>query len=209
MKTLLGKKLGMTRIFKEDGTSVPVTVIQAGPCPVVAVRTREKDGYCAYQIGFESQRENRANKPQTGHFKAAGVAPTRYLRETRVDEPGDLKVGDILTVSLFREGQKVDIAGTSRGLGFSGVMKRHNFSGANATHGQSDRSRAPGSLGQSSYPSRVFKGMRMAGRMGGETVTVVGLRVVRIIPEENLILVKGAVPGNPDGLLKIKASSRR
>jgi large subunit ribosomal protein L3 len=209
MKTLLGRKLGMTRIFTEDGTAVSVTVIEAGPCPVVAVRTKKKHGYDAFQLGFGNRRETLVNKPLSGSFKAAGLPATRYLREMRVADTGETKVGDVLTVTEFLEGEKVDVTGTSRGLGFTGVMKRHHFRGANITHGQSDRQRAPGSIGQSSYPSRVYKGMRMAGRMGGETVTVIGLRVVRVIPEENLLLVKGAVPGKANALLKIRKSTRK
>jgi large subunit ribosomal protein L3 len=199
----------MTRIFEEDGSSVPVTVIEAGPCPVVAIRTREKHGYSAYQLGYGKRRADLFNKPEKGHFKAAGVDPTQYLSEVRVDDPGEVKVGDTLTVEMFHEGEKVDVTGTSRGLGFAGTMKRHNFSGANATHGQSDRWRAPGSVGQGSSPSRVFRGQRMPGRMGGDTVTVVGLQVARVIPEENLILVKGAVPGKANGYVRIRTSTRR
>jgi large subunit ribosomal protein L3 len=199
----------MTRVFDDGGDSIPVTVIEAGPCPVVAIRTEEKHGYNALQLGFGERRENLFTKPELGHFKAAGVTPTRYLKEVRVAEIGENKVGDMLTVDMFKAGEKVDVTGTSRGMGFAGTMKRHHFSGANATHGQSDRWRAPGSIGQSSYPSRVFKGMRMAGRMGGETVTTVGLRVVRVIPEENLILVKGTVPGKANTLVKIKQSTRK
>jgi len=209
MDTLLGKKLGMSRVFDDNGQAIPVTVIEAGPCPVVAVRTADKHGYNAFQIGFGSKRENLFNKPELGHFKAAGVEPTRYLREVRVGDPGEIKAGDVLKVDLFAEGEKVDVTGTSRGLGFAGTMKRHNFSGANATHGQSDRWRAPGSIGQSSYPSRTFRGHRMAGRMGNEAVTVIGLRVVRVIPEQNLLLIKGAVPGKANSILKIKKSTRR
>jgi large subunit ribosomal protein L3 len=209
MKTLLGRKLGMTRIFDEDGSSIPVTVIEAGPCPVVAIRTEDKHGYSAFQIGFGGRRANLFTKPEQGHFKAAGVEPTRYLREVRVADPGETKAGDVFKVDLFKEGEKVDVTGISRGLGFAGVMKRHHFSGANATHGQSDRARAPGSIGQSSYPSRTFKGQRMPGRMGGETVTVIGLRVARVIPEENLLLVKGGVPGKANSLVKIMKSTRK
>jgi large subunit ribosomal protein L3 len=209
MNTLLGKKLGMTRVFADDGSSIPVTVIEAGPCPVVAVRTEKKDGYNAFQIGYGERRPNLFTRPVQGHFKKTGIEPTRYLREVRVDDVGDTKVGDVFKVDLFKEGEKVDVSGTSIGKGFAGTMKRHNFSGANATHGQSDRSRAPGSIGQSSFPSRVFKGHRMAGRMGNETVTVAGLRVIRIIPEENLILVKGAVPGKANTLVRIRKSTRR
>lgn len=199
----------MTRVYREDGTMVPVTVIEAGPCRIVAVRTREKHGYNAYQVGFGTKRGILVNKPETGHFKAAGVEPTRYLREIRVDELGEYKVGDALTVELFRAGQKVDVTGISRGLGFTGTMKRHNFGGGPITHGQSDRQRAPGSVGASSYPSRTFRGQRMAGRMGGESKTVVGLRVERVIPEENLLLIKGSVPGLENGFLKIRTSTRR
>lgn len=209
MSTIFGRKLGMTRIFEEDGSAIPVTVVEAGPCPVVALRTREKHGYCAYQLGFGKRRNKLFNKPETGHFKAAGLEPTRYLREVRVDDLGEVKVGDTFTVESFHAGEKVDVTGTSRGLGFAGTMKRHHFSGANATHGQSDRWRAPGSVGQGSSPSRVFRGQRMAGRMGGDTVTVVGLKVARVIPEENLILIKGAVPGKANGFVRIRTSTRR
>lgn len=199
----------MTRIFAEDGTAVPVTVIEAGPCPVVAVRTKEKHGYNAFQIGYGDRRVDLFTKPEVGHFKTAGVKPTRYLREVRVPDVGEVKVGHTFKVDLFNEGEKVDVTGTSRGLGFAGVMKRHGFSGGQKTHGQSDRMRAPGSIGQASYPSRVFKGHRMAGRMGGDTVTVLALQVVKVIPEENLILVKGGVPGKANSLLKIKKSARK
>jgi large subunit ribosomal protein L3 len=210
MKTLLGRKLGMTRVFEEDGTAVSVTVIEAGPCPIIAIRSADKDGYNAYQIGYGKRRESLFNRPELGHFKGAGVEPTRYLKEARVDELDDnIKVGDVLTVEIFHEGEKVDITGISRGRGFAGTMKRHSFSGANATHGQSDRWRAPGSIGQSSYPSRVLKGMRMPGRLGNDAVASIGLRVIRVIGEENLILVKGSVPGKAKGLLKIKASTRK
>ncbi len=210
MATLLGKKLGMTRIFEDDGTAVPVTVIEAGPCPVLALRTREKHGYNALQLGYDSSiRHKLVNKPKMGQFKAAGVEPTRYLKECRVDDIGEVKVGDTFTVEIFKEGQKVDVSGTSIGKGFAGTMKRHGFSGANATHGQSDRWRAPGSIGQSSYPSRVFKGIRMPGHMGNDSVTAIGLRVVRVIPEENLLLVKGAVPGKRNTLLRIRTSTRK
>ncbi|MFH1701328.1 MAG: 50S ribosomal protein L3 [Candidatus Zixiibacteriota bacterium] len=210
MHTLLGKKIGMTRLFMEDGTAVPVTVVEAGPCSVVAIMTKEKNGYNAFQIGFGTGRKDLFNKPRTGQFKTAGIDPTRYLREVRVPELGETKVGDSFKVDdIFHEGEKVDITGTSRGMGFAGVMKRHHFSGSQKTHGQSDRMRAPGSIGQSSYPSRVLKGIRMAGRMGGETVTVAALRVVKVIPEENLILIKGGIPGKANSLLKIRKSTRK
>jgi large subunit ribosomal protein L3 len=207
MKEILGKKLGMTRIFRETGESLPVTVIQVGPCPVVAVRSADKDGHDAYQVGFGLRRKSRTNKPLAGHYAKAGVEPGQYLREVRFDgEP--LSVGDEIKVDAFSEGDFVDVTGTSRGLGFAGGMKRHHFSGANKTHGQSDRWRAPGSIGQSSYPSRVFKGLKMAGRMGHDRVTVLKLEVVKIIESENLMLVKGAVPGTRGSLVKVRTSNR-
>ena len=208
MKEILGKKLGMTRIFRESGEAVPVTVIEAGPCPVVLKKSAEKHGYSAYQVGFGDRRKSRINKPMAGHFDKAGVKPSHWLREVRFDE-SELEVGAEIKVSVFKEGERVDVSGVSRGLGFAGTMKRHNFSGANKTHGQSDRWRAPGSIGQSSYPSRVFKGVRMAGRMGNDKVTVLNLEIVKIIEDQNLMLVRGAVPGNRGGLLKIRLANRR
>ncbi len=207
MKEILGRKIGMTRIFEESGEAIPVTVIEAGPCPVVAKKTIEKDGYEALQVGFGKLRKSRINKPIAGHFAKAGVEPTQYLQEVRNDDP-DIEVGSMLTVSMFKPGQRVDVTGTSRGLGFAGGMKRHHFSGANKTHGQSDRWRAPGSIGQSSYPSRVFKGLRMAGRMGREKVTTLNLRIVKVIEEENLLLIKGPVPGNKGSLVKVRTTNR-
>ncbi len=207
MKEILGKKLGMTRIFEESGEAVPCTVIEAGPCPIIARMTVEKNGHEAYQAGFGTRKKSRANKPMTGHFSKANVEPTQYLREIRYDE-ADLEIGAELKVDIFKSGERVDVTGISRGLGFAGTMKRHGFSGANMTHGQSDRSRAPGSIGQSSYPSRVFKGMRMSGRMGKDKVTVLNLKIVRIIAEENLMLVKGAVPGVRGALVKVRKSNR-
>lgn len=206
MKEIIGKKLGMTRIFQDSGEAIPVTVIEAGPCPIVAKRTVEKNGYSAYQVGF-GKKHKPVNKPTAGHFGKANVAPTQYLKEIRCDLP-DLEVGTEVKVSIFKEGEKVDVSGISRGLGFAGSMKRHHFSGANKTHGQSDRWRAPGSVGSSSYPSRVFKGQRMAGRMGRENVTVMNLRVVKIIEDENLMLIKGAIPGFRGSLVKIRTTNR-
>lgn len=207
MKEILGKKIGMTRIFREDGESVPVTVIEAGPCPVVARRTVDKDGYDAYQVGFGTRKKQRVTKPIAGQFTRAGVEPAQFLREIRVSD-GEYEVGSSITVDLFKPGDRVDVTGTSRGLGFAGGMKRHHFNGANKTHGQSDRWRAPGSLGQSSYPSRVFKGLRMAGRMGRERVTVLNLEVVKVIEGENLLLVRGAVPGHRGALVKVRSTNR-
>lgn len=208
MKEILGKKIGMTRIFEESGEAVPATVIEAGPCPIVQVKTVEKDGYAAYQVGYGSRHANRTTKPMAGHFAKAGVEPTHIVREVRVDGE-ELKVGGKLEVGLFKIGDRVDVTGTSRGLGFAGTMKRHHFSGGNKTHGQSDRWRAPGSIGQSSYPSRVFKGMRMSGKMGHDTVTILNLRIVRIIEEENLMIVRGSVPGKAGSLLKVRSSNRK
>jgi large subunit ribosomal protein L3 len=207
MKEILGKKIGMTRIFREDGEALSVTVIEAGPCPVIAKRTVDKHGYDAYQVGFGSRRKKLVNKPLGGQFRSAGVEPTHYLREIRYNV-SDLEVGAILKADIFKSGERVDVTGISRGLGFSGTMKRHHFSGAQATHGQSDRARAPGSIGQSSYPSRVFKGMRMAGRMGNEKVTTFNLEVVEVIEKENLILVKGPIPGFRGRLVKIRSTNR-
>ncbi|RME22321.1 MAG: 50S ribosomal protein L3 [Candidatus Zixiibacteriota bacterium] len=207
MKEILGRKIGITRIFAPDGEAIPATVIEAGPCPVIMRKTREKDGYDAYQVGFGVRRKQRTNKPMAGHFAKAGVEPSMYLREIRYDE-GELEIGSELKVSMFKRGERVDVTGTSRGLGFAGGMKRHGFSGANKTHGQSDRWRAPGSIGQSSYPSRVLKGLRMAGRMGNKKVTVLNLEVVQVIEEENLLLVRGSVPGHRGSLVKIRSSNR-
>lgn len=206
MKELIGKKLGMTRVFEEDGTSLPVTVIEAGPNVVVSLRNSEEHGYEAAQIGFGERREKLFNKPEAGHFKKAGVTPTRVLRE--ISYEGELNVGDTLNADLFAAGEVVDVSGVSKGMGFMGVMRRHGFSGGQRTHGQKDRERAPGSIGQSSTPSRVFKGMKMGGRTGGDNVTAIGLRVVRVVAEKNLVLVKGSVPGKKGTLVKIRKSTR-
>jgi large subunit ribosomal protein L3 len=207
MKEILGKKIGMTRVFRPTGEMIPVTVIEAGPCSVVARRTTEKNGYTAYQVGFGAIRKKLVNKPVAGHFGKASLEAMRYLRELRYDD-AELEVGADMKVNLFKEGERVDVIGISRGLGFAGVMKRHNFSGGPVTHGQSDRMRAPGSLGQSSYPSRVFKGMKMAGKMGKDRVTVLNLEIVKIIDSENLMLVQGSIPGHRGSLVKIRLSNR-
>jgi large subunit ribosomal protein L3 len=207
MKEILGKKVGMTRLFRPGGDAVSVTVIEAGPCPVIQKKTRETDGYNAYQVGFGARKRSRITKPWAGQFAKANQEPSQYLREVRFDE-ADLEVGGELKADLFKVGEFVDVTGISRGLGFAGGMKRHHFQGANKTHGQSDRWRAPGSIGQSSYPSRVFKGMRMAGRMGKDKVTVLNLEIVQTMPEENLIMVKGSVPGFNGSLLRIRSTNR-
>jgi large subunit ribosomal protein L3 len=199
LKAILGKKLGMTQVFGENGDVVPVTVLKAGPCVVIQRKTSAKDGYDAAQIGLvEVPPPRRVTKPREGHFKSAGANPARFLREVRLDEEsGDVKVGDKVLADIFAANDNVDVIGTSKGRGFAGFHKRHHFGGGGAAHGSMFH-RAPGSIGSSSYPSRVFKGMRAAGHMGVNRVTVRNLRVVRVLPDDNAILVEGAVPG-PDG----------
>lgn len=203
MSAILGRKLGMTSIYTEDGAFVPCTVIEAGPCPVVQVKTKSNDGYDAVQIGFETIAERKVNRPEAGHVAKHGVAPTRMLKEFRqlVDK---VNAGDVVTVESFVVGDKIKVSATSKGKGFQGVVRRHHFGGVGmTTHGQSDRPRAPGSIGSSSYPSRVFKGMKMAGRMGGERITVRNLTVMMVVPEENLIVIKGSVPGAHNAVVEI------
>ncbi|MDT3738943.1 MAG: 50S ribosomal protein L3 [Candidatus Kapabacteria bacterium] len=204
MKTaILGKKVGMTTIYNEQGVAVPVTVIEAGPCPVVSKRTTELDGYVAVQLGYGAIRENKVNQPETGHFKKAGIKPVRHLKEFRNLE-NSYEIGALVTVDEFKVGDKVKVSGTSKGRGFQGVVKRHHFGGVGMqTHGQSDRQRHPGSIGSSSYPSRVFKGLRMAGRMGGKRISVRNIQIYDILPEKNIILLKGSVPGPKNTLLEI------
>ncbi len=206
MRELLGKKLGMTRVFNADGDAIPVTVIEVGPCVVVDKRRSERDGYEALRVGFGEKRKNLFNKPDLGLYEKAGVEPRRYLRE--IDFEGEYNIGQELKVDLFKKGESVDISGISKGLGFQGVMKRHHFSGGQKTHGQSDRQRAPGSIGQSSWPSRVFKGMKMPGKMGKDRVTALNLMIVDIIDEQNLLLVNGSVPGKRGTLLHIRTTNR-
>ncbi len=203
---MLGKKIGMTQIFDETGNVVPVTVIQAGPCYVTQIKTRDKDGYDAIQLGFDPKKEKRTSKPLLGHFKKANLSPLRVLKEFPVFENRELKLGEKITVDIFKPGDRVRVSGKSKGLGFAGVVKRHGFGGGPTTHGQSDRLRAPGSLGQSSFPSRVFKGLRMAGREGNRRVSIRGLTVVRVDVEKNLLFVKGAVPGARNSYVEIYKS---
>ena len=195
VKGVLGEKLGMTQVWDAAGKLVPVTVVQAGPCVVTQVRGGQADGYDAVQIAYGAIDPRKANKPATGHFEKAGVTPRRHLTEVRTADAAEYTPGQELAVDIFEAGQYVDVVGTSKGKGFAGVMKRHNFKGVSASHGSHRNHRKPGSIGASSTPSRVFKGMRMAGRMGGERVTVQGLKVHSVDVENNLILVKGAVPG--------------
>ncbi len=204
MSGLLGKKLRMTQIFDEYGRSIPVTVINAGPCYISRIKTVESDGYSAVQVGFAELKEKHANKPQTGHLKKVNLKPLKYLREFNLKPDLDIKVGDELKADFFAEGEEVVITGYAKGRGFQGVMKRHGFSGGNKTHGQSDRLRAPGSIGQSSCPSRVFKNMKMAGKMGNNRVTIPSVQIVRVDTERNLLFVKGPVPGGPNSLVEIK-----
>jgi len=196
MSGLLGQKIGMTSVYNEKGDLVPVSVIKAGPCKIVSIRTKEKDGYHALQLGFGEKKEKRVSKPVLGQFKKNELAPLKVLKEFKFPSEQEFKVGDEINVSIFSEGEKIKVRARSKGKGFQGVMRRHGFGGVGgATHGQSDRLRAPGSIGASSSPSRVFKGQRMAGRMGYENVTISNLKVFKVIPEQNLILVRGAVPG--------------
>jgi large subunit ribosomal protein L3 len=198
---LIGRKLGMTQVFDEAGRAVPVTVLEVGPCVVTQVKTRERDGYEAVQLGFG--RKKRLNKPMQGHLKASGAQP-RYLREVKADDAAAYAVGQVLDCSVFQPGQQVDVTGWRKGRGFQGVVKRHGFAGGPKTHGQSDRLRAPGSVGPTTTPGRVHKGKRMAGRMGVQRVTVQNLEVVRVDPARNLVLVKGAVPGANEGLVIVR-----
>ena len=204
MSGLLGKKIGMTAIFDENGKNIPCTVIEAGPCVVTQIRTMDVDGYSAIQLAYEDKKDKHTTNAMKGHFQKAETTPKRYVVEfSRFEE--QKSYGDVLTVDVFSEGEFVDVVGTSKGKGFQGVVKRYNFKGVNdATHGQHNRLRAPGSIGASSYPSRVFKGMRMAGRMGGDRVKVTNLQVMKIIPEKNVIVVKGAVPGPNNSLVKLE-----
>lgn len=204
MPGLLAKKLGMTNIYSEDGQIIPVTILEAGPCKVYTVKSKEKDGYESIQIGFGEKKEKKVNKAQLEVYKKTGLTPPRQLKEFRNFESGAFKVGDEVKVDIFQTGDKVKVSGKSKGKGFQGVVKRHGFSGVGgSTHGQSDRQRAPGSIGASSYPSRVFKGQRMAGRKGYENVTVRNLKVVKILADKNIIMVKGAVPGSINSIVAI------
>ncbi len=201
---LIARKRGMTQVFGEDGSAVPVTVLEAGPCTVVQVKTRAHDGYEALQLGFEAKKKN-VSKPLAGHFRKANVAPVRVLREMRLKSTDGYQVGQTLTVELFAPGELVDVSGVTKGQGFQGGVKRHGWYGGDATHGSMFH-RAPGSIGASSDPSRVFPGHRLPGRMGAERRSVSHLEVVRVLPEQNLLLVKGAVPGATGGLVVVRKS---
>jgi large subunit ribosomal protein L3 len=203
MSGLIGKKIGMTSIYDENGKNIPCTVIQAGPCVVTQVRTKEADGYEALQLGFDDKAEKQSNKALNGHFKKAGTSAKRRVVEFQGFEQ-DFKLGDQISVDHFEEGEFVDVSGTSKGKGFQGVVKRHGFAGSERTHGQQSMNRAPGSVGAASYPARIFKGMRMAGRMGGDNVKIQNLRVLKVVKDKNLLVVKGAVPGHKNSYVIIR-----
>lgn len=204
MSGLIGRKIGMTSLFDENGKNIPCTVIEAGPCVITQVRTEEVDGYSALQLGFDDKAEKRTSKALQGHFKKAGSSAKKKVVEIQ-DFREEYKLGDQLTVELFKEGEFVDVSADTKGKGFQGVVKRHGFAGVGqATHGQHNRLRAPGSVGAASYPARVFKGMRMAGRMGGNKVTVQNLRVLKVVAEKNLLVVKGSVPGHKNAYVIIQ-----
>lgn len=202
---LLGKKIGMTSLYDAEGNLVPVTVIQLGPCFVTQIKTEKTDGYDALQIAFGEKKEKRTTKPQKGHFAKAGVTPKRLVAEVHVSNPQEFTLGQSITVDAFAGVKKVDVSGTSKGKGFAGVMKRHHFHGGPATHGV-EWHRLPGSIGSSAYPSRVYRGLRMAGHMGDANRTTRNLTVVKIVPEHNVILVRGSVPGSPNGFVTVRRS---
>ncbi|MDE6019056.1 MAG: 50S ribosomal protein L3 [Muribaculaceae bacterium] len=205
MPGLLGKKIGMTSVFSADGKNVPCTVIEVGPCVVTQVKTVATDGYNALQLGFESEKEKHCTQPELGHFKKAGVDPMRHLAEFKGFDDKEYTTGDTITVDIFNESDFVDIAGVSKGKGFQGVVKRHGFGGVGqSTHGQHNRLRAPGSIGACSYPAKVFKGMRMAGQMGNKQVTVQNLKVLKVLPENNVLVIKGSIPGSKGTIVKIE-----
>ncbi len=212
MKGILGKKVGMTQVFDEKGEVVPVTVIEAGPCFVVQIKTVERDGYTAVQLGFEETEPRRLTKPQLQHLQKSGLPALRNLREFRMSADDVARLGfeegHKVSVDIFEAGEYVDVSGTSKGRGFAGVVKRYGFSGGPKTHGQSDRHRAPGSIGACTTPGRVFKGKRMPGRMGGDRITAQGLRVVVVDPERNLMAVRGSVPGAKNGLVLIRQARK-
>jgi large subunit ribosomal protein L3 len=207
IKGLMGRKIGMTQVFNENGEVIPVTVLQIGPCVVTQIRNKENDGYEAVQIGFEEVPPRKLTMPQRGHLKDANML-VRHLREFRADNIQEYAVGQLLKVDIFEPGQRVDVSGISKGRGFAGVVKRHGFRGGPKTHGQSDRHRAPGSIGAGTYPGRVWKGQRMAGRMGGKRSTIQNLEVVEVIPDKNLLLVRGAVPGYRSSLIQVRHAAK-
>ncbi len=203
MQGILGVKKGMTQIFDDSGLVVPVTIVEAGPCFVTQIKTKENDGYESVQIAFREKKESRTTKPAKGHFEKAKVTPKRSLKEFKFDDQADLKLGSEIKVDRFQAGEFVTVAGVSKGKGFQGVVKRYNFAGGKSTHGQSDRLRAPGSIGQGSSPSRVYKGIKMGGRMGNDRSTLKSIQIVKIDIENNLLFLSGSVPGSKNSLLEI------
>ena len=203
MAGIIGKKIGMTSVYSAEGKNLPCTIIEAGPCVVTQIKTQEKDGYESVQLGFEDKKEKNTPKAMLGHFSKAKTTPKRKIVEFK--DLNEVNLGDSVTVDQFQEGEFVDVVGTSKGKGFQGVVKRHNFGGVGqATHGQHNRMRAPGSIGAASYPARVFKGMKMGGRMGGDRVKSINLEVLKIVPEKNLLIVKGSVPGSKGSYLIVE-----
>ena len=204
-KAILATKVGMTQIFNEDGLLIPVTVLQAGPCVVTQVKTEDNDGYAAVQVGFGEIREKLVNKPEKGHFEKAGVDVKRFLKEFRFDNAAEYQVGQEIKADIFAAGDHIDATAISKGKGFQGVVKRHGFGGVGqATHGQHNRARKPGSIGACSYPAKVFKGMRMGGQLGGDRVTVQNLQVLKVIADHNLLLIKGSIPGCKGSIVLIE-----
>ena len=203
LQGFLGKKIGMTQLFAENGSVVPVTLIEAGPCVVTQVKTKDSDGYEAVQLGFGDVK--RPNKPMQGHFRPSRAS--RYLREVKADDPSEFSVGQTVSLDIFAEGEKVDVIGRSKGRGFAGTMKRHGFGGGPRTHGQSDRARAPGSIGGGTTPGKVFKGLKMAGHMGNRRITVKGLEIVKVDTDRNILAVKGGIPGAPNSLVQIRRAA--
>lgn len=204
-KAIVGKKVGMTQLFLSDGTMIPVTVVKAGPCPIIQKKTREHDGYSAIQVGFAEMRESLCNKPRAGHFAKAGVKPMRYVKELKLDNADTYEIGSVITADLFEEGDHVDVVGRSKGKGFAGTIKRHNQARGRKTHG-SHSYRTAGSMSACSDPSRVFKSKKLPGHMGDENVTVQNLEIVRVDKDRNLLLVKGAIPGAKGGMVVVKSS---
>jgi large subunit ribosomal protein L3 len=209
VKAILGEKLGMTQVFTDDGRAIPVTVVQAGPCVVAQIRTPERDGYSAVQLGYGEVKESRVRKPAKGHFAKLGIEPTRHLVEVRTDDAASFEKGSKITVESFPAGEHVDVIGISKGKGFAGVMKRHNFHGKPDSHGTERKHRSTGSVGAGTTPGRVFKGMKGPGRLGGDRTTILSLEVVESDPERNLLLIKGALPGNNGGLVVIRNAVKK
>jgi large subunit ribosomal protein L3 len=206
---IIGKKLGMTQLFLEDGSVVPVTVVEAGPCKIIQKKTKEKDGYNALQLGFLAKKEQRVNRPLSGHFKKAGVSPCYYLKEFRIEEVEGYELGQEVTLNLFKPGDVVDVVGLSKGKGFAGVMKRHGFHGANASRGTHEYFRHGGSVGSAAFPAHTFKGMKMPGHLGNSRVTIQNIKVMDIKEDQNLILLRGGIPGSPNGWVLIREATKK